>query len=86
MTHDWGWEGWSFRLSLDNQVIRADFLSEESEKASKRDGILLRLWKVGKCGSTETRGRTYRSGNDETGRAHSKGKSDPWPASLGDNL
>lgn len=69
VTHDWGWEGWSFRLSLDNQVIRADFLSEESEKASKRNGILLRLWKVGKCGSTETRGRTYRSGNDETGRA-----------------
>ena len=47
MTHDWGWDGWSFRLSLDDQVIRADFLSEESEKVSKRDGILLRLWKVG---------------------------------------
>lgn len=47
VTHDWGWDGWSFRLSLDDQVIRADFLSEESEKVSKRDGILLRLWKVG---------------------------------------
>ena len=36
-----------FQASLDIQVIRADFLSEESEKASKRDGILLRLQKVG---------------------------------------
>lgn len=47
VTHDRGWEGWSFRLSLDNQFFRADFLSEDSEEASKRDGILLRLWKVG---------------------------------------
>lgn len=54
VTHDWGWEGWSFRLSLDSQLIRADFLSEGLRRLPKGMVFYLGFGRWVKCGSTET--------------------------------
>ena len=61
VTHHWGWERWSFRLSLDIQVIR-ELTSYLGDQRRLLKGMVFYsgLGRWVRCGSTETRGRASR--------------------------